>query len=165
MADGSMSTEEYEGSIPQKKPVVQVICEYCTATVEVQHKNADEECKCPMCGATCPNPTASSGMTSSDVCEIQHSAAKGLGLPVRDELDLGGGAKLDLVLIPPGSFLMGSPGEWEDDEGPQHKVTISRPFYMGATQVTQSQWRSVRRRPPRNSSNAHQSPTNEVCIS
>ena len=60
--------------------------------------------------------------------------------------DLGGGVFLDLVLIPPGKFLMGSPPdelEREDSEGPQHEVTIAEPFLMGQCPVTQAQWAKV----------------------
>jgi formylglycine-generating enzyme required for sulfatase activity len=51
-----------------------------------------------------------------------------------------------LVLIPAGEFLMGSPDSDEDaqdDEKPQHKVRIARPFYLGATEITQGQYRAV----------------------
>jgi serine/threonine-protein kinase len=49
-----------------------------------------------------------------------------------------------LVLIPSGVFLMGSPeGEGDSHEHPQHEVTISRPFYMGQTEVTQAQYERV----------------------
>ncbi|NGZ07396.1 MAG: formylglycine-generating enzyme family protein [Magnetococcales bacterium] len=46
--------------------------------------------------------------------------------------------------IPAGSFIMGELNQ----EGhiwarPQHLVTISRPFYMQTTEVTQGQWRAV----------------------
>ncbi len=46
------------------------------------------------------------------------------------------------VLIPAGNFIMGSP---ESEEGrqsneTQHKVVISKSFYMGETEVTQGQW-------------------------
>lgn len=61
-------------------------------------------------------------------------------------LDLGKGAKMKLKLIPAGKFLMGSPDnelERQVDEGPQHEVTISKPFYMGVYGVTQAQWRAV----------------------
>ena len=57
-----------------------------------------------------------------------------------------GGVFLDLVLIPPGKFLMGSPPdelEREDSEGPQHEVTIAEPFLMGQCPVTQAQWAKV----------------------
>jgi eukaryotic-like serine/threonine-protein kinase len=46
---------------------------------------------------------------------------------------------LKYVLIPPGSFQMGcSPGdgECEDDEKPRHKVTITKGFWLGQTEVT-----------------------------
>jgi len=47
-----------------------------------------------------------------------------------------------LVLIPPGKFTMGSPATTEvlDDSQPQHEVQITRPFYMGVFEVTQSQF-------------------------
>jgi formylglycine-generating enzyme required for sulfatase activity len=53
---------------------------------------------------------------------------------------------MKLVLIPAGEFLMGSPDcdkDAEDDERPQHRVRITRPFYLGATQVTVGQFRQV----------------------
>jgi formylglycine-generating enzyme required for sulfatase activity len=51
---------------------------------------------------------------------------------------------MKLVLIPAGEFLMGSPAgddQAEDDEKPQHRVPITRPFYLGATEVTRGQFR------------------------
>lgn len=51
-----------------------------------------------------------------------------------------------MKLIPAGTFNMGSP-DWEVDrsgnEGPQHLVTITEPFYMGVYEVTQEQWEVV----------------------
>ena len=46
------------------------------------------------------------------------------------------------VLIPSGSFLMGSPKseknrQWNEKS---HKVVISKSFYLGETEVTQGQW-------------------------
>ena len=56
---------------------------------------------------------------------------------------LGNGTWLDMVVIPGGSFGMGSPeGEGADDEKPQHQVTIP-PFCMGKFTVTQAQWGAV----------------------
>jgi formylglycine-generating enzyme required for sulfatase activity/serine/threonine protein kinase len=53
---------------------------------------------------------------------------------------------MKLVLIREGDFPMGSP-DWdknaEDDEKPQHAVRITRPFYLGATEVTVGQFRRV----------------------
>jgi formylglycine-generating enzyme required for sulfatase activity len=62
-----------------------------------------------------------------------------------DSLDLGGGVKLELVLIPAGSFLMGTdkPDPKLAAQEKQHKVTISHPFYMGKFEVTQAQYEKV----------------------
>ncbi len=49
-----------------------------------------------------------------------------------------------MVVIPPGSFQMGSPqteAGRSDDEGPRHGVTIPRPFAMGRCEVTVGQFR------------------------
>ncbi|BAY32672.1 hypothetical protein NIES2107_45620 [Nostoc carneum NIES-2107] len=59
--------------------------------------------------------------------------------------NLGNGVVLEMVAIPGGKFLMGSPENEEgryDSESPQHNVTI-QPFFMGKFPVTQSQWQAV----------------------
>ena len=57
--------------------------------------------------------------------------------------DLGNGVTLDMVAIPGGKFMMGSPeGEGEKSEIPQHEVTV-QPFFMGKFQVTQKQWKVI----------------------
>lgn len=57
-------------------------------------------------------------------------------------LDLGGGVSVELVLIRPGSFVMGSE-RGEADEMPSHKVILTKPFYLGKYEVTQAQWQAV----------------------
>jgi formylglycine-generating enzyme required for sulfatase activity len=44
--------------------------------------------------------------------------------------------------IPAGTFTMGSPETEEGDEH-QHKVTISKAFYMQTTEVTQGEWKAL----------------------
>ena len=59
--------------------------------------------------------------------------------------DLGNGITLEMVQIPGGSFMMGSPlGEKErdNDESPQYRVTV-KPFYMGRYEVTQAQYQAI----------------------
>jgi formylglycine-generating enzyme required for sulfatase activity len=56
------------------------------------------------------------------------------------------GTKMKFVLIPAGEFIMGSgSGEAgrQTDEGPVHKVKISKPFYMGVYEVTQKQYVAI----------------------
>jgi formylglycine-generating enzyme required for sulfatase activity len=55
-------------------------------------------------------------------------------------------APTNLVLIPPGTFRMGSPTNEVDPfdwEGPQTAVTISRGFWMGKYEVTQGEYLAV----------------------
>ena len=59
--------------------------------------------------------------------------------------DLGNGVILEIVSIPAGEFMMGSPrGEKyrDEDESPQHKVSVPA-FFMGKFAVTQAQYRAV----------------------
>jgi eukaryotic-like serine/threonine-protein kinase len=67
--------------------------------------------------------------------------------------DLGGGVSLEMVAIPAGEFMMGSPANelnHENNEGPQHRVKISG-FFMGRFVVTQAQWQAVMGYAPSNS--------------
>jgi formylglycine-generating enzyme required for sulfatase activity len=54
------------------------------------------------------------------------------------------GLGVTLVPIPAGTFTMGRPGAQRFD-GPQTSVTISKPFWLGQTEVTQRQWRTLMR--------------------
>lgn len=59
--------------------------------------------------------------------------------------NLGSGAILDMVAIPGGRFVMGSPSTEagrSNNEGPQRTVNIS-PFFMGKYPITQEQWEVV----------------------
>ena len=76
-------------------------------------------------------------------------------------VDLGGGVKIELVLIPAGELKMGSgdsaeataaflnktygeglvQADWFKDEHPQHRVRITKPFYLGTYHVTRGQFR------------------------
>ena len=51
-----------------------------------------------------------------------------------------------MILVEHGSFTMGATSEQEDpydDEKPAHKVTLTKDYYMGETQVTQALWNAV----------------------
>jgi len=84
-------------------------------------------------------------------------------LDSRVDLEVASSIGLKLVLIPPGEFLMGSSKEqvaavrradpevnWRElwDEQPQHRVTITKPFYLGVYEVTQAEYRRVVGRNP-----------------
>ena len=62
---------------------------------------------------------------------------------------LGGELALELVEIPGGSFLIGSPNDEPGRfplEGPQRQVSVSS-FWMGKYEVTQPQWRLIAKLP------------------
>ncbi|MGD0089100.1 MAG: SUMF1/EgtB/PvdO family nonheme iron enzyme [Planctomycetota bacterium] len=67
------------------------------------------------------------------------SARNTTALPKEMSLDLGGGVKMEMVLIKAGEFMMGEKGVAE----PVHPVKISKPFYMGQYHVTQEQYEAM----------------------
>ncbi|MBM4036809.1 MAG: DUF1080 domain-containing protein, partial [Planctomycetes bacterium] len=107
----------------------------------------------------------------------QAEAAKALGVEAETDIALGGGAKMTLVLIPAGEFLMGSAaatspeqlqkafggnaGEFQP-EFPQRRVKISRPFWLGKTEVTQAQWQAVMGENPSHFKGKPQNPVDNV---
>ena len=60
-------------------------------------------------------------------------------------LDLQGGAKLALMLLPAGEYMMGSPEaeQGRNKDELRHKVSISKPFYIGKFPVTQEQYDAI----------------------
>ena len=55
-------------------------------------------------------------------------------------------AGIEMVWIPPGEFMMGSPEDEQerlDNEGPRHRVTFAQGFWLGKYEVTQAQWQAV----------------------
>jgi len=83
----------------------------------------------------------------------QTETAGVLGVRVAERIDLGSGVTMELALIPAGKFPMGSRFSPEEtarkygqtakafgDEHPRREVTITRPFYMAAHEVTYGQF-------------------------
>jgi formylglycine-generating enzyme required for sulfatase activity len=72
---------------------------------------------------------------------------------------------MEFVLIPAGTFMMGSPDsdtEAHDNEKPAHRVTISHPFYLGKYPVTQEQWERVMGAHPSQFTGDHNRPVDVV---
>ena len=77
-----------------------------------------------------------------DAAKVDYSADS-LGLLLRLGL---GEVTQDFRWIAPGSFMMGSPAseaDRDDDEGPQHPVTITQGFWLANTPCTQALWQFV----------------------
>ncbi len=86
---------------------------------------------------------------------------------------------MKLVLIPPGEFLMGSPKELIEEElkahgddqeykghlpseGPQHRARITKPYWLGATSVTQGEYQRVVGSNPSNFAGDPKKPVEQV---
>jgi formylglycine-generating enzyme required for sulfatase activity len=104
-------------------------------------------------------PLAVSPFDGPAAVKHQEAWAKHLGIPATQSNSIG----MKLVLIPAGEFEMGTastaaetPGKKAggskatprardqfSSEGPPHRVKISRPFYLGAYEVTQAEFQGV----------------------
>ncbi|MGA2030926.1 MAG: bifunctional serine/threonine-protein kinase/formylglycine-generating enzyme family protein [Thermoguttaceae bacterium] len=101
-------------------------------------------------------PPAIAPFDAQKAKEHQEAWATYLRVPIELTNSIG----MKLVLIPPGEFMMGSPKELIEEElkrpdndqwykerlpgeGPQHRVRITRPFYLGTYLVTQQEYERV----------------------
>jgi formylglycine-generating enzyme required for sulfatase activity len=94
--------------------------------------------------------------TTEDVRKVQAECAKFFGKTVTSENSIG----MIFQFIPPGEFVMGSgvveltrvanEDKYYDggNEGPQHKVQLTKPFSIGRFEVTQGEWTAVMGRNP-----------------
>lgn len=111
-----------------------------------------------------PPPPAIVTFDGAQASAHQEAWARYLGLEVEKTIALSDGTTVTFVFIPPGEFLMGSTKEEQDrflaqvegtgrnyadfkaqiaSEGPQHRVRITQPFYLGKYEVTQGQWQAL----------------------
>lgn len=125
-------------------------------------------------------PLAVAPLDTRQAKSHQQAWAKHLGVPVEKKVELPGGGKMTFMLIPPGEFMMGSSDlelerlfrKWTSvdnrtkdlirGEGPQHRVRITRPFYLGKYEVTQSQWQAVMNNNPSANNDSLSHPVEKV---
>ena len=109
------------------------------------------------------------------VAGIWWHIAKDSAAPVSPQKTITNSIGMKFVLIPPGSFTMGSKfdameikdkygGEarYYEDEHPQHSVKITRSFYLQSTEVTQAQWVKVMGSNPSEHKNCDDCPVDSV---
>jgi formylglycine-generating enzyme required for sulfatase activity len=112
-----------------------------------------------LAGRTAAPPAATAPFDAQQAVRHQQAWAEHLSVSVETGNSIG----MKLVLIPPGQFMMGSSPEenkaaldWGQQtnkrgkyfdhvagEQPQHLVRITRPFYIGAYEVTQAEYQKV----------------------
>ncbi len=127
------------------------------AAVGCEDKQAQTQSSPPSQSAPTPKPAPEEPASSLSWAEVLEEnpdpnvvtdanslkRIKATGLPWRVKHKSTG---IEMVLVPPGMFTMGaSPGDSNagEDEQPAHEVTITKPFYIGRTEVTQAQWFKV----------------------
>jgi sulfatase modifying factor 1 len=113
------------------------------------------------CAVLCGMAGSAWGQTKEAAKQPAAEAKKAAAKPEKIAVDLGGGVKMEMTLIPAGEFLMGSgesaeataaffnrtygenhlKADWIIDEYPQHRVRITRPFYLGTYHVMRGQFR------------------------
>jgi formylglycine-generating enzyme required for sulfatase activity len=95
---------------------------------------------------SCSQLTSLPALSQAEAQATQRGEAERLGVPVMLTNDLG----MTFALIPAGEFAMGSPRGEAGRQGSetQHNVTLTRPFYLGTTEVTQAQWRALMEKNP-----------------
>jgi eukaryotic-like serine/threonine-protein kinase len=89
--------------------------------------------------------------SASEASRRQKETAAILGIPVTKSINIGQAVTIEFVLIPASEFVMGTPGKEpsrQKDEGPQHRLLLAKPFYIGKYEVTQRQWQEVMKKNP-----------------
>ena len=86
--------------------------------------------------------------------------------PAELTLNLGDGVTMELVYIKPGTFVMGgentSDGRFECVEVPKHPVQLTKGFYLGKYEVTQTQYETITGLNPSKSTKAPDCPVDNV---
>ncbi len=84
--------------------------------------------------------TAFADSIAKEAKSLEEALQAALGPPRELTLDLGSGVKMEFVLIPAGTFMMG--------DTVQHEVTLTQGFYLGKYEVTQAQYTQMMRKNP-----------------
>ncbi len=109
-----------------------------------------------------PSPldcTGADGVSAAGVKQAQEAWAKYLGREVEETVEIAPDVNMTFVLIPPGKFRMGSPAgergrnpplyQYQDefkegfDAEALHEVTLTEPFDLAKTEVTQAQYQAL----------------------
>jgi formylglycine-generating enzyme required for sulfatase activity len=90
--------------------------------------------------------TGEQGVSAADVRRAQKVWAKYLGRSVEETIEIADGVKMTFVSVPPGKILMGSLEDEQErvaEEETLHEVTITEPFDLAVTEVTQRKYEAL----------------------
>ncbi len=101
---------------------------------------------CSSCSSEPLGPILVAPFEQADVVAVQKAWSESLGTPAELTNSIG----MRFALIPPGEFVMGSPEseDGRDIEEHQHEVRITKPFYLGVYEVTQTDYQRVMKETP-----------------
>jgi formylglycine-generating enzyme required for sulfatase activity len=112
----------------------------------------------------------SQGGTKPDFSNVGNTTpepVKPIDLPRQNYTEKAFGLDMDMVWVEGGSFTMGCKEGRDTDclksEKPAHRVTLDG-YYMGRTEVTQAQWRTVMGTNPSHFKNCDDCPVEEVSL-
>ncbi len=135
---------------PRDSGSINLLCPNCQKPLSAPVQYAGQLIRCPLCAGTFTvPPLPKMSAPPPPVSKAGELYTNSLGMK--------------FAWIPPGTFLMGSPPnelERQDDET-QHKVTLTKGFWMGVHQVTQAQWQAVMGFNPSNCEGANR-PVEEI---
>ena len=141
--DGYTNLEEYvNGTDPNRITTsLQKDAEYKSALDEIETLNVEGYAEAKAYENERQRALSKVPEPEVDVSFSEYPDGKAKELIVR----LNGSVEIKMILVEPGTFMMGSP---EDEPGRfgnerQHQVTISKPYYLSATAVTNQQYYEV----------------------
>jgi formylglycine-generating enzyme required for sulfatase activity len=79
------------------------------------------------------------------MCAVMTERAAIAAMPKEFTVNIIGASGITLKLIPPGTFMMGSPEseQGRQNDEVQHQVTLTKPFYLGTHEITQEQYQAT----------------------
>lgn len=99
----------------------------------------------------------------------QMETGQALGVSTRFDLELAKDVKMGLLLVPAGEFWMGSDkadrGRDKDEggsDGGKVRIKLTRPYFLGETEVTQGQWYAVMKNNPSKYKDGDNNPVESV---
>jgi formylglycine-generating enzyme required for sulfatase activity len=150
--EGKMTSDEYRKLLPESQTQTPVVrAAEVPATVLITRRKVDPP-------KVVKGEALRAPFSAAQAKAAQEAWARALGKKVVEEVEIADGAKMEFVLIAPGTYKRGtsekdlerlltlvkdSKRESFADEMPQREVTITRPFYLGKYAVTQAQYQAV----------------------
>ncbi|MDP6116121.1 MAG: formylglycine-generating enzyme family protein [Planctomycetota bacterium] len=138
-------TNVAEGMTYRLLPRVSLLLSFCCPALSRAEENRLEKSKLPdKLSHDFEIPSKSKDAYGNTV-RLGFDKDSGLPLEIRHKV-----TGIHLVLCRAGSFMMGGPDneKYGSSSEPQHKVTLSRPFYIGKYEVTQAEWKKVMGKEP-----------------